>query len=461
MTDRTISNRNARRTGVNTLAGFGRPDGLGTLRRLPAEVRLLIFEFLLAEPNCRTGFEPSLGLTRHFPTEILRVSSQIEVEAGHAFRRTGNFFIRVSGCYGSIFNCLRAFGIAVNTNDSFGNSRVWLTIMFPYSTEECFLGLPADEGRANDSFNFDIHIRDLPRLVRLIRFMHLAIDRTELETPPHIQLVHLCVRFLDQGAPSGIIVSSADLGRVMWPFRRLLQPDIRLQVYLPGPFQPIPNPHWFYAHWRNTINREELVWEIVTLGLYVAHMADFLLRVDEYTLAFDRYEMLIRFLDGQFERPDLATFFHTEARAADCFAFLYIYSSDGLLVAHLLSVRPTFDSARPSADFINILIDRNYEDTPMRAFCFALVHASQGLAAFARQIIAETVEEYEEGSWRFSRSLHRACTEALLVLRAVDEQDGFTDDDEKLLWSLLPADRAIVIDDIPGVRWDMHDDVSD
>ena len=300
MADRTLV-----QTGEDASTGSERSDGLGNLRRLPIEVRMLIWESLLAEPNCIIGFDSNLRLGRQFPTDILATSRQIHAESSHAFRRTGNLFIRVVGWYGSIFQSLRIFGIAANTNVSFENSRAQLSIRFPTYDGECFMELPEDSPRnEGDRFVFDIHVRDLSKLVRLIRFMHLSIDRSLPQNQTDVPLVYLKIRFLEQ-APGDVVASSDEIRRVIWPFRRLLQPEINFRVGLPGEDLCIPDAQAFWGHQRNTIDCEELLWEIVNLALYITDKADDNLRIGLHSEAFDLYEMLVFFLHKQFSRQDL------------------------------------------------------------------------------------------------------------------------------------------------------------
>ena len=164
---------------------------------------MMIWEKLLPEPNSRVATTWWSCVRRHFLTEILRVSRHINAEASYALRRTANLFVRVVGVYGSIFQMLPIFGITPNTNSAFMNSRVELSVDFPTYAGKCFVGL-ASQGVSGcrhcasrwHGFVFDIPIRDMVRLARMIRFIALSIDQdlpeNQIEGPLTVLKLRLC-----------------------------------------------------------------------------------------------------------------------------------------------------------------------------------------------------------------------------------------------------------------------------
>lgn len=456
--------------------------GLGNFGRLPPEVRMMIWEKLLPEPNSRVGITWWSCVRRHFPTEILQVSRQINAEASYAFRRTANLFVRVVGDYGSIFRLLPMFGITPNTNSAFVNSRIELSIDFPTYDGKCFAGL-VSQGNGTcphcscawHGFVFDIHIRELSRLARLIRFLALSIDEDLDENQIEGPLTKLKLRLRNEPAGADNTLSRDEVRQAVWPFRRLLQPTVDFQVELPEGHEAIPDSEWFWNHRRDTLDCEELLYEVVNLANYLTAKADCKLYINQYSDALLLYRMLQLFLDKQANRPAVAEYLddagdteeadEAENIAVRNFDLMYRHCSDGILIARLLKVRPNPRSSRPPRTFLRELFEEDYLRTPVRSFCFALAFASQRSrreVLMARRIIGGTIEEYEEeeDEWNFPPTLKGLFNRALDLLNRLDGPRGFTDSDERQLWALIPQNRDMIIMNARGVSWQMDDEIA-
>ena len=429
----------------------------------------MIWEKLLPEPNSRVAITWWSCVRRHFPTEILRVSRQISAEASYAYRQTANLFVRVLGCYGGIFEMLPIFGITANTNWAFVNSRITLMINFPSYAGRCFASLMGLVDRrcpycVNNAhgFIFDIHIREMSRLARLIRFITLSIDQSAEENQIEGPLTRLQFRL--RVGPGGVkdTFTSDELRQAVWPFRRLLQPNVDFWVELPEGHEGIPNSQWFWDHRRDTINCEELLFEIVNLANYVIQKADCKLFIDQFFDAFILYDMLCRFLNTQSAKPALEEYIELQnTRAVDFFNMTRFYCSDGLLIAHMLRARPNPRLDRPPDTFLGSLFASQYQHTPVRFLCFAIAYASQQQAGLAQVIIRDALQELNVGDWNYPPSLRDTFLTAHALLNNLNQPGGFTDAHERQLWALVPQHRGLIFVDPSGILWQMDDPIAE
>ena len=231
---------------------------------------------------------------------------------------------------------------------------------------------------------------------------------------------------------------------------------------LPEYHAAIPDSQWFWNHRRDTIDCEAFLFEVVNLANYVINKADCKLYINQYPDALLLYKMLVQFSDKQAARPAIVEYLDdAETQAVHHFDRMCDYCSDGLLIARLLTIRPSPRFDQPPQSLLGQLFVEDYRRTPTRSLCFALVYASRRQVPLARRIVRDALEEYEAGAWNFPAVLNGLFRSALDLLNRFDEPTGLTDYDERRLWSLIPQNRDMTLADVFGVAWQTDDVIAE
>ena len=420
------------------------PTNLGNLGCLPAEVRARIFETLLAETNNRTDTDVWNRTYRALPTEILRTSGDVLQESHYAFQKSANLFIRIVIRFKRVRDFLKIFGISANFNHFFANSRVQISVDF---SDYTFAHMHEIEDEYEiiirptltaDVSSFDIFLDDLPKLLRMLRFLQLAVGVPPVpyqgEPTQLILQVHFFVTDHEQDR-----TSTAEKFMILNRMERIMISGILVRSDVTdencAAYRKVEQLRTLV---RPALKWEDLVREATEMAHFLLNKVFVLCMEEQYDDA-ERVSFVIRqFTDIIEMHPLVRGTWQSETTIREDFDRMISTTNESFRLSRMLAIRPKADIGDMNPYTINYGLEpEGLSISPMFTFLDIVLTSAMGENEWSF-ILCDNMLLNEEPLLRQNESLYNRYIRAREIFEDAGVPEGFTLEHEKRMWALLP-----------------------